>query len=196
VHRQERAEFPTAVSYLRFVEFMPTALLPLQAYLRTCLGPCTGISFLDVIALEVCDNPRIAPHKVFNGLARRGKPSTGWFFGFKLHLLVNDRGDLLNFALSPGNTDDRRPVPSLGKYLFGKIFADKGYISQSLFQPLSDTFGLQLITKLKSIMKNRLMPWRTGCCYASAPLSKRFLTNFGTSRRSCTPVSQREQLCG
>jgi hypothetical protein len=129
VWQQWRAEFPTAVSYSRFIEFMPTACLPLLAYLRTCLGPCTGLSFLDATALEVCDNHRIAQHKVFSGLARRGKTSTGWFLGFKLHLLVNDRGDLLNFALSPGNTDDRRPVPSLVKHLFGKIFADKGYIS-------------------------------------------------------------------
>jgi hypothetical protein len=158
VRRQWHAEFPAAVSYSRFVEFMPTACVPLLAYLRTCLGPCTGISFLDATALAVCDNHRIAQHKVFNGLARRGKTSTGWFFGFKLHLLVNDRGDLLNFALSPGNTDDRRPVPSLVKQLFGKIFADKGYISQPLFQYLLDTFGIQLITKLKSNMKNRLLP--------------------------------------
>ena len=158
VQRHLQAEFPSLVSYSRFVEITPTALLPLLAYLRTCLGSCTGLSFLDATALAVCDNHRISQHKVFGGLARRGKTSTGWFFGFKLHLLVNDRGELLNFALSPGNTDDRRPVPSLVKQLFGKIFADKGYVSQPLFQQLLDTFGLQLITKLKAKMKNRLLP--------------------------------------
>ncbi|CAG0935631.1 hypothetical protein TFLX_04479 [Thermoflexales bacterium] len=106
----------------------------------------------------MCDPHRISQHKVLAGLARRGKTSTGWFFGFKLHLLVNDRGELVNFALSPGNTDDRRPVPTLVQHLFGKLFADKGYISQPLFQQWWDTFGLQLITKLKTNMKNRLLP--------------------------------------
>jgi transposase len=158
VQQHLQSEFPALVSYSRFVEFMPSALLPLLAYLRTCLGPCTGVSFLDATALAVCDPHRISQHKVFAGLARRGKTSTGWFFGFKLHVLVNDRGELLNFALSPGNTDDRRPVPTLVQRLFGKIFADKGYISQPLFQQLWDTFGLQLITKLKTNMKNRLVP--------------------------------------
>ena len=158
VCRYWRGEFPALVSYTRFVEFMPSALLPLCAYLRACLGSCTGISFLDSTPLAVCDNHRIQQHKVFDGVAHRGKSSTGWFFGFKLHLLVNDRGELLNFALSPGNTDDRRPVPTLVKRLFGKIFADKGYVSQPLFRQLLETFGLQLITKLKANMKNRLLP--------------------------------------
>src|SRR5512139_1170254 len=158
VCRAWRAEFPGVVSYQRFVEFMPSALLPLCAYLRSCLGACTGISFLDATPLAVCDNHRIAQHKVFDGVAHRGKSSTGWFFGFKLHLLFNDRGELLNLALTPGNVDDRKPVPRLVTRLFGKIFADKGYLSHALFQQLLETFGLRLITKLKSNMKNRLLP--------------------------------------
>jgi hypothetical protein len=158
VCRYWRTEFPGLVSYQRFVEFTPSALLPLCAYWHSCLGACTGISFLDSTPLAVCDNHRIRQHKVFDGVAHRGKSSTGWFFGFKLHLLFNDRGELLNMALTPGNVDDRKPVPRLVKRLFGKIFADKGYLSQSLFRQLLDTFGLQLITKLKSNMKNRLLP--------------------------------------
>ncbi len=155
-----RPDFPGLVSYSRFVEFMPSVLIPLCAYLRyACLGTCTGISFLDSTALAVCDNHRIYQHRVFHEIAQRGKTSTGWFFGFKLHVLFNDRGELLNFALTPGNVDDRRPVPGLVRRLFGKIFADKGYLSQALFRQLLETFGLQLITKLKSNMKNRLMPW-------------------------------------
>ena len=153
-----RAEFPGLVSYTRFVEFIPSTLLPLCAYLRTCLGLCTGIAFLDSTPLAVCDNHHIQQHKVFDGVAHRGKSSTGWFFGFKLHLLFNERGELLNMALTPGNVDDRQPVPRLVKRLFGKIFADKGYLSQPLFHQLLETFGLQLITKLKSNMKNRLLP--------------------------------------
>jgi transposase len=153
-----RAEFPGLVSYTRFVEFMPSALWPLCAYARQCYGSCTGITFLDSTPIAVCDNHRIHAHKVFDGLAARGKSSTGWFFGFKLHLVFNDRGELLNFILTPGNVDDRKPVRRLVKDLFGKLIADKGYLSQALFQDLLQSFGLQLITKIKSNMKNRLMP--------------------------------------
>jgi hypothetical protein len=134
-------------------------LLPLCAYLRlACFGNCTGISFIDSTSLDVCLNQRISSHKVFAGLAQRGKTSTGWFFGFKLHLVFNDRGDILNVTLTPGNVDDCKPVPDLVKKLFGKLFGDKGYLSQLLFEELYRTFGIQLITKLKSNMKNRLMP--------------------------------------
>lgn len=153
-----RAEFPGLVSYTRFVEFIPSTLIPLCGYLHHCFGPCTGISFIDSTPLAVCHNRRIAHHKVFAGSAARGKTSVGWFFGFKLHLVFNDRGELLQIALTPGNVDDRQPVPKLVKQLFGKLFADKGYISQALFEQLLETFGVQLITKLKRNMKNRLMP--------------------------------------
>lgn len=153
-----RAEFPGLVSYTRFVEYMPSVLLPLCGYLRHCFGTCTGISFVDATALAVCNNRRIGQHKVFRGLAQRGKTSMGWFFGFKLHLVTNDRGELLNIALTPGNTDDRTPVPALVHHLFGRLLADKGYISQALFEQLLETFGLQLIAGVKKNMKNRLMP--------------------------------------
>ncbi len=153
-----RAEFPGLVSYTRFVEYIPSALVPLLMYLReNCLGDCTGISFVDSTALDVCLNQRIHCHKVFAGLAARGKTSTGWFFGLKLHLVVNDRGEILQFCITPGNVDDRKPVPRLAKKLFGKLFGDKGYISQPLAQALREMFDLQLITKLRSNMKNQLM---------------------------------------
>jgi hypothetical protein len=112
---------------------------------------------MDSTALAVCHNARIHQHKVFRGLAARGKTSTGWFFGFKLTLVLNDCGELLNVLLSPGNVDDRKPVPHLVAKLFGKIFADKGYLSQPLYNYLLRTFNIQLITKLRSNMKNRLM---------------------------------------
>jgi transposase len=159
VHKHLRNEFPGLVSYQRFVEYVPSVLMPLCAYLRyRCFGQCTGISFIDSTSLAVCHNLRIQQHKVFADLAQRGKSSTGWFFGFKLHLVVNDRGELLNMALTPGNVDDRKPVPKLVEDLFGKLFGDKGYISQPLFELLLETFGIRLVTKLRSNMKNRLMP--------------------------------------
>ena len=153
-------EFPGLVSYTRFVEYTPSVVIPLIRYLRTrCLGRCSGISFIDSTSLDVCLNQRIHSHKVFAGLAGRGKTSTGWFFGFKLHLVVNDQGEILQFCLTPGNVDDRKPVPHLAKKLFGKLFGDKGYISQPLAQSLREMFDLQLITKLRKNMKNQLMTW-------------------------------------
>jgi len=155
-----RAEFPGLVSYTRFVEYTPSALVPLLMFVRTrCLGRCSGISFVDSTPLEVCLNQRIHTHKVFAGLAARGKTSTGWFFGFKLHLVVNDQGELLQFCLSPGNVDDRKPVPRLAKSLFGKLFGDKGYLSNSLALSLRSRFNVHLITKLRRNMKNQLMTW-------------------------------------
>ena len=152
-----RAEFPGLVSYTRFVEFIPSALLPLCVYFQKyCLGDCSGVSFIDSTSLDVCLNQRIGSHKVFAGLPERGKTSTGWFFGFKLHLVINDRGELLSVLLTPGNVDDRKPVPKLVRRLYGKVFGDKGYISKPLYELLRQTFGIHLVTKLRSNTKNQL----------------------------------------
>jgi len=153
-----RGEFPNLVTYERFVSLMPSALGPLSAYLKSLYGHCSGISFIDSTALEVCDNHRIHNHKVFEGIAERGKGSMGWFFGLKLHLVVNDCGELLACQITPGNVDDRKPVPVLCQRLFGKLIADRGYISQPLFEQLLDTCNVQLITRIKMNMKNRLIP--------------------------------------
>jgi len=157
VQTQLRAEFPQLVSYSRFVALIPRVLLPLAVYLQTQMGSCTGISFIDSTALAVCHNARIAQHRVFAVDARRGKTSVGWFYGFKLHLVVNDRGELLAFCLTPGNTDDRRPVPRLVRRLFGKLFGDRGYISQALAEQLFTTQGILLITKLRKNMRERVL---------------------------------------
>jgi hypothetical protein len=150
------SEFPDLVSYNRFVELMPRALVPLLAYLRGHQGVCTGISFVDSTPLKVCHNRRIPRHKVFAGLAGRSKTSMGWFFGFKLHLIVNDQGEILAYQLTPGNVDDRKPVPKMTEKLFGKLFADRGYISKALFLQLYNQ-GLVLITTLRKNMNNRLI---------------------------------------
>src|SRR6516164_7674430 len=142
----------------RLVELMPTLLVPLVAYLHTQLGRCSGISFIDSTSLAVCRNPRIHQHRVFAGRAARGKTSVGWFFGFKLHLVVNDQGELLAFCVTPGNVDDRQPVHKLTKRIVGKLIGDKGYISQALFEHLFSEQGVQLITRLRKNMTNRLMP--------------------------------------
>jgi Transposase DDE domain len=149
-------EFPHLVSYNRFVELMPQALIPLCYYLQTRKGQSLGVAFIDSLPLAVCHNRRIPSHKVFAGLAERGKSSVDWFYGFKLHLIVNDRGELLAFHLTAGNVDDRKPVAKLARGLYGKLFGDRGYISQALQEALSAQ-GLQLITKIKKNMKNRLL---------------------------------------
>jgi hypothetical protein len=151
-----RAEFPKLVSYNRFVELLPSVLVPLCAYLQNCYGECTGINFIDSTPLRVCHNRRIGQHRVFAEVAQRGKNSVDWFFGFKLHLVINDRGELLACRLTAGNVDDRAPVPKLMQRLWGKLFGDKGYLSQPLTQQLRQR-GITLITKLKSNMKNRLI---------------------------------------
>ncbi len=151
-----RSEFPQLISYERFIQRLPGLLEPLCVLLHLCFGSCTGIAFIDSTPLAVCDNRRIHSHKVFAGLAARGKTSMGWFFGFKLHFIVNDRGDLLALRVTPGNLDDRKPVPALVKRLFGKLFGDKGYLSKPLRDQLRAQ-GVELITKLKSNMKNQLM---------------------------------------
>jgi hypothetical protein len=149
--------FPKLTSYNRFVELKRDALIPLIAYLNCRKGSCSGISFVDSTPLKVCHNRRIKANKVFKGWAKRGKTSVDWFFGFKLHLVINDEGELLGFQITPGNVDDREPVPSLVKELFGKLFGDRGYISQELMEKLFEK-NLQLVTKLKKRMKNKLMP--------------------------------------
>ena len=153
-----RGEFPTLVSYSRFVRLMKRAVVPLLFYLKVNQGSCTGISFVDSTPIKVCHNRRIERHKTFKGLAARGKTTMGWFYGFKLHLVVNEHGEILTFQLTPGNVDDRKPVPFLAKDLFGKLFADRGYISQDLFTKLFQE-DVQLITGIRKNMQNRLMPW-------------------------------------
>ena len=151
-----RCEFPQLVSYQRFVALLASVQIPLLAYLHHRYGTCTGISFIDSTSLAVCDPKRIHQHRVFATDAKRGKSSMGWFYGFKLHLAVNDRGELLACCLTPGNVDDRTPVPQMVKDLHGKLFGDRGYISAPLTQLLFEQ-GLQLITKLRKNMKDILM---------------------------------------
>jgi Transposase DDE domain len=157
VCRHWRAEFPHLVSYQRFIEYLPSVLVPLSAYLRTRLGHTRGIACIDSLPLPVCHNRRIYSHQVFTGFAQRGKSSVDWFYGFKLHFVINDEGDLLAVRFTPGNVDDRAPVPGLAEGLWGKLFGDRGYLGRELFERLWEN-GVHLITKLKRNMKNKLLP--------------------------------------
>jgi hypothetical protein len=148
--------FPNLVSYNRFVEIAPRVAIELAAFLTSRFEPCTGISFIDSTKVVVCNNKRISRNKVFEGVAAMGKSTMGWFYGFKLHLIVNDRGGLVKVFVTPGNIDDRVPVPKMTKDLFGKLFGDKGYIKQELFEFLLGK-GITFITGIKKNMKNRIM---------------------------------------
>lgn len=161
--------FPNLPSYSHFVRLMKSVLFPLFVFLQGALGKCNGLSFVDSTILTVCHTRRISSHRVFRKLAKRGKTSTGWFFGFKLHLVINDQGEILAFMLTAGNVDDRKPLPSFADKLWGKCFGDRGYLSSKLFEALWQK-GVQLITKLRKGMHNKLM-----CLWDKLLLRKRGL---------------------
>lgn len=154
-----RAEFPRLGSYNRFVELMPRCLSYMYILLNWFFGLTNpkGLHFIDSSKIAVCHNKRISSHKVFAGLAKRGKSSMGWFYGFKLHLVINHKGEIQGAMLTPGNVDDRVPVEKLTSRLTGLLFGDKGYIKKELFHKLFQK-GLKLVTNVKGNMKNKLVP--------------------------------------
>lgn len=156
VCRYLRWAFPKLVSYNRFVELTSGTLGLVSAYLQVRLGKCTGISFIDSTPIAVCQNRRIQRHRMFAKEAGRGKNSLGWFYGFKLHLIVNTDGELLWVEIRPANTDDRSPVEKLTKGLSGRLYADKGYISEALFQTLKAE-GIILVSKVRKNMKSEVL---------------------------------------
>lgn len=149
-----RSAFPNLLSYNRFIEVLPKLLVPLTVFMHSRCGNSQGIAFIDSTPLAVCKNIRIPRHKTFKGQAGRGKSSTGWFYGFKLHLVVNDQGEILSFCVTPGNVDDRKRVLTLTKSLVGKLFGDRGYISKKLAGQLAER-NIKLVTTLKKNMKNQ-----------------------------------------
>ena len=154
---QLRKEFPVLNSYSRFIYNSKETIIPMMLFLHSIFGKCTGISFMDSTKLNVCHNKRITRNKVFKDLAARGKTTMGWFYGFKLHFVINDLGQLLAINITKGNVDDRVPVTKMAKKIVGKLFGDKGYLSAELFKKLFNN-GIQLITSIKRNMKNKLMP--------------------------------------
>ncbi len=162
VNKQLNQEFPNTVSYNRFVELMQANILPLTLYMKTCcLGKCTGISFIDSTPIRACKNKRINQNKVFKDIASIGKSTMGWFYGFKLHIVINDKGELLDFVITQANIDDRAPLKEENflKKIFGSLYADKGYISKELSTLLFDQ-GLHLVTGIRNNMKNVMMTMR------------------------------------
>ena len=168
----QKKEFPTAVSYNRFVELEGRVFFQMMFFLNLqTFGRCTGITFVDSTMIPICHNLRRYANKVFKGIAIDGKGTMGWCHGFKLHLACNDRGEIIAFVLTGANVSDKDPevFKVLAKRLYGKLFADKGYISQRLFDILFED-GIQLVTGLRVNMKNKLMPF-----YDRMMLRKRYI---------------------
>ena len=156
LQQNHKRDFPKLLSYNRFVEIKQSATIPLLCLLQYSLGSCSGVSFIDATPLKVCHNKRISTNKVFKNLARIGKSTMGWFFGFKLHITTNTEGELLSFQITKGNRDDRKSVKYLCKNLFGKVYGDKGYISQNLFEEMFEV-GIKIVTQMKKNMKPKIM---------------------------------------
>lgn len=159
ISQHMRREFPHVVSYNRFVERQAKVGLHLLLFFQTCaLGKCTGISIIDSTPLVSCHIKRMHMHRTMQGWAQKGKCTMGWFYGFKLHLVINDKGEIIQWQLTPGNCDDREPLKNrkFTERLFGKLFADRGYISQDLFESLF-VDDIHLVTKIRKNMKNSMM---------------------------------------
>jgi hypothetical protein len=149
-------EFPEVISYSRFIQLVPTLLFPLSLIIHALKGEKTGTYFMDATSLQVCHNKRIQRNKTFEGLAQRGKSSMGWFYGFKLHMVINNLGQIMAVRITAGNTDDRIPVPAITKDLQGVVVADKGYISKKLFEDMYKK-GLRILTGIRKNMKNMFL---------------------------------------
>ncbi|BBR38376.1 transposase [Aeromonas veronii] len=169
LRRYHMQDFPQLLSYTRFLEMMPSVLVPLCAYFTQLKATPTGIEFVDSTSIKVCHNLRIPRHKVFDGVAKRGKGTMGWFYGFKLHLIVNHMGGLVAAKLTPANVDDRAPVRELAACLPDRLYGDKGYISQALSDELAAK-GVTLITGHRKNMKPKVHS-----LFDRAMLSKRFI---------------------
>ena len=149
-------EFPSLYSYQRFIELEPLCLVPLTAFVAQVKGKSTGISFVDSTSIKVCHNKRIPRHKTFKDTASRSKNSMGWFYGFKLHLIVNHLGEIIEAKFTTANTDDRKPIPEMIKDVQGKLYGDKGYLGKEFAQTLAEQ-GITMVTNVRKNMKAKAL---------------------------------------
>jgi len=151
--------FKNPPCYDRFIQIIPSLFLPIVIMMHYLSGKRTGTYYVDSTHFSVCKNIRISSHKTFDGLAARSHSSIDWFYGFKLHMIINDKSEIVAIKITKGNVDDRKAFEemTIKKGLKGKCYADKGYISKDLFARLYNR-GLMLITGIKRNMKNHLIP--------------------------------------
>lgn len=144
--------FPKLPFYQRFVSIMKRAIFPLALFTQINSGKKTRIYYFDFSCLPVCHIKRSKHRKVFQNVAEYGKTSVAWFFGLKLHLVINNLGELIAFKITKGNKNDGKESGSLLKYLTGLAFGDNGYVGKKLFDELLKS-GLKFITRTKKNMK-------------------------------------------
>jgi Transposase DDE domain len=144
--------FPNLPSYNRFIEIMSRVIFPLTLFSQLRSGKRTGFYYVDSTCLPVCHLKRSRRHKTFSEIAKYGRTSVSWFFGLKLHIVINDRGELIAFKITRGNENDAKACESMLERLQGMAFGDKGYISKQLFSRLLEK-GLKLITRTRKNMK-------------------------------------------
>jgi len=145
--------------YDRFIQIVPSLFLPIVMILHYMSGRKTGTYYADSTHFAVCKNIRITSNKTFKGLAERGHSSIDWFYGFKLHMIINDKSEIVAIQITKGNVGDRKAFEEMviQKELKGKCYSDRSYISKELFDRLYRR-GLMLITGVRINMKNYLMP--------------------------------------
>lgn len=161
--------FPTLLSYTRFLAVIPRVIAPMCAYFTTLKGKPTGIEFIDSTCIKVCLAIRIPRHKTFKNITQRGKGTMGWFYGFKLHLIVNHHGEIVAAKVTTGNIHDTQPVEELAQGLTDELYGDKGYLSKALAANLFEK-GVTLVTTARKNMKAKAMS-----LWDRAMLSKRFI---------------------
>lgn len=147
--------FPNLPSYQRFVEIMNRALFALTIFTQSKSGKKTGIYYIDGSCLPVCHLKRSKRNRVFKEIAQYGRTSVGWFFGLKVHLVINNLGELMAFKITRGSVSDSSVAGSLLSSFEGLAFGDKGYIGKKLFDELFKN-GLKLITRKRKNMKEKL----------------------------------------
>jgi hypothetical protein len=147
--------FPNLPSYNRFIEIMNRVIFHLILFAQIHSGKRTGIYYIDSTCLPVCHLKRSRRHKTFEAVAQYGRTSVGWFFGLKLHLVINDRGELIAFKITSGKQNDAKAGESIMQKLQGFMFGDKGYIGKELFSRLLEK-GLKLITRGRKNMKEKI----------------------------------------
>jgi hypothetical protein len=161
--------FPNLLSYTQFLAVMPRVIVPRCAYFTSLKGKPTGPEFIDSTSIKVCHNIRIPRHKTFDGISQLGKGTMGWFYGFKLHLVVNHHGKIVATKVTTGNVHDTQPVRELAECLTDKLYGDKGYLSKTLEADLLDK-GVSVITTVRKSMKAKAIS-----LWDRAMLSRRYI---------------------
>ena len=149
------------VSYNRFIEIRMLFAHELKIVLDYFISnKCSGISYIDSTSIKVCHEKRSKRNKTFKGYARTSKTIMGFFHGFKLHIVINHKGELVSYYLSAATAHDlnEKVINSLTKNVRGKLYGDRGYISQPIFKKLWSK-GIYLITRVRKNMKNKLLLW-------------------------------------